>query len=853
MVYKNRRRRIGALAALLSCLLLPGLSLGEAASPAAEDLAPASEIVLTETAALSRLSDDDGNSYIRFAAGETLSLRNEKRICGLYPQWFELPSAYTVTWLDAKGEALSKEQRTPFAVNEYLPAPDGCFGASFTFSNGAALSGLSAYGEGELPASVQRWEEPIDAPAALLICGYPGDELLFFGALVPSWINDGVPFSITYMSPYSRERQEEGLRALWSLGLRQYPMGLNIPTMRSREVNYLLKGWNRARTVGQLAELLLACRPLSVVSFAPEGEPDYLYAYRDASRDDRIHGEAQTAATGMIVEEAVKLARKRGLALERYAVKGLGAGTEQSALSKPLGLYDGKTGREAAQEAFDASFTSLTAYHYTVEAKTDYRMDVEADDLLAGLAFEPLHTPIPTASPTPEPTEEPTATPTPTEAPTAEPTQASTATAAPTEVPREAEKASGEAMRTYLLIGAGIAAALALAVVVLKRTALKKAPVWVPIAAALVLLAAYAGCVYFFVMPRNPSAAPQKGGEVVATGTPFVQTPEPTKAPSATPAPSEAPTEEPSATLESSAEPEPIETPKAERFASELFVAPGEAEQVTVDAENGVWTYKSATLSIEIHRHTTDEPLVWFVAEIYMRDSDEFRALFGNEGRTGRTPLMPWKIARLNRAVLLLTGDNMLHMDSERKGSIIRDGKIFSRVNNGSAMAWDSKHQSMVLFSGGTYNAQQILESGYENTFAFGPILLKDGKKAENEYVMSGVSGPNPRCGVGMVEPGHLVAIVVDGRRPKYSVGVTLDRYADMFSEYGCTDAFNMDGGVSACMVFMGEQLNSHGNVPNHSKQRHMPDAIGFGYSKLLPLLTDPIYNDGIDVSRKYN
>jgi hypothetical protein len=289
-----------------------------------------------------------------------------------------------------------------------------------------------------------------------------------------------------------------------------------------------------------------------------------------------------------------------------------------------------------------------------------------------------------------------------------------------------------------------------------------------------------------------------------------------------------------------------------ERFPSALFTEPGEPERVIVDAENGRWSYQNESLSIDIRRFTTNEPLVWFVADIYMRDADEFRPLFGNEGRTGRTPLMPWKLARLNQAVLILTGDNMIHMDVDKKGSIIRDGRIYSGRTNKSAMAWDPVNQAMVLFPYGTYTAEQILESGYENTFAFGPILVMNGQKITREIKQSNVYKENPRCGLGMIEPGHFIAIVVDGRRDKYSVGVNLDRFADMFLEYGCTDAFNMDGGVSACMVFMGEQLNYHGDVKDISQQRHLPDALGFGFSTQIPTINDPIHNDGIDRTGKY-
>lgn len=750
---------------------------------------------------------------------------------GLYLQWYTFPGVYALEWCDANGATLLTEQPEPFALNEYRTAPDGCFGARLAFSDRAALCGVRAYGEGTLPESVQDWQRPAEEPAALLVCGYPGDELLFFGALVPRWINDGVPFSIAYMSAYSRERQEECLRALWSLGYRQYPIWLGIETSRSREVNYLMQNWNYRNSVGVLSELLEKYRPQTVVSFAPEGEPDYLFAYVDETKADRIHGEAQTALTGMLVRDALAAAKKRGYEPLQYAVKGLGEGTEQRGLNDPLGLYDEKTGAEAAQAAYDACFDSLRVFRYTVEEKVDYRMEIGGGQLLDGTAYTPLYSPVPNVTPTPEPAE----TPEPTASPAA---SQATNKPEPTETPAPTEPTT-EAKTFFLYTGIGLAVLLGTLCVVLKRTALKKAPLWLLILIALLLLAVYAGVAYGVLHGKAEHTIAQ-----------VPVTAEPTEAPTAEPTakPTEAPTEEPTA--------EPTEDPKAEtagQFPDELFAAPGEPEQVSVDTENGKWSYKSESLSIEINRYSTDEPQVWFVAEIYMRNADAFRPLFGNEGRSGRTPLMPWKIARLNRAVLLLTGDNMLHMDSDRKGAIIRDGRIYSAHEKGSAMAWDPENLAMVLFPGGTYTAEQILESGYENTFAFGPILLKDGKKAEREFPKSGVAGVNPRCGIGMIEPGHFIAIVVDGRRLKYSVGVRLDRFADMFLEYGCTDAFNMDGGVSACMIFMGEQLNSHGNIPNDSKQRHMPDAIGIGWSTLLPTIDDPIYNDGIDLSGKYD
>jgi exopolysaccharide biosynthesis protein len=102
------------------------------------------------------------------------------------------------------------------------------------------------------------------------------------------------------------------------------------------------------------------------------------------------------------------------------------------------------------------------------------------------------------------------------------------------------------------------------------------------------------------------------------------------------------------------------------------------------------------------------------------------------------------------------------------------------------------------------------------------------------------MSGKNPRTGIGVVEPGHFVLIVADGRQKDYAIGLSLVDFANLFKEEGCVSAYNLDGGVSAAMVFMGEHLNTHLNIKDYSQQRNLPDALLFGHTLLLPDENDP-------------
>ena len=94
----------------------------------------------------------------------------------------------------------------------------------------------------------------------------------------------------------------------------------------------------------------------------------------------------------------------------------------------------------------------------------------------------------------------------------------------------------------------------------------------------------------------------------------------------------------------------------------------------------------------------------------------------------------------------------------------------------------------------------------------------------------------NPRTMLGMVEPGHFIAVVVVGRQEGYSVGISGEESAKLMKELGCTLAYNLDGGQSAAMIFMGIKLNqdSDGRYNGLSaKNRTMPDGLTWGYSAL--------------------
>jgi len=97
----------------------------------------------------------------------------------------------------------------------------------------------------------------------------------------------------------------------------------------------------------------------------------------------------------------------------------------------------------------------------------------------------------------------------------------------------------------------------------------------------------------------------------------------------------------------------------------------------------------------------------------------------------------------------------------------------------------------------------------------------------------------NPRTAVALDRANrHLILIVVDGRQPGYSEGVTLTELAEIILHHGGYNAINLDGGGSSTMVIEGavgapRVLNSPINNGIPGRQRPVGNHLGI-YAKPL-------------------
>jgi hypothetical protein len=92
---------------------------------------------------------------------------------------------------------------------------------------------------------------------------------------------------------------------------------------------------------------------------------------------------------------------------------------------------------------------------------------------------------------------------------------------------------------------------------------------------------------------------------------------------------------------------------------------------------------------------------------------------------------------------------------------------------------------------------------------------------------------PQPRTAVGLDKRRReLILVVVDGRQPGYSEGVTLSELAGIMQELGAYEAINLDGGGSSTLVVQGpngrpQVLNSPINFNLPGFQRPVGNHLG--------------------------
>lgn len=273
-----------------------------------------------------------------------------------------------------------------------------------------------------------------------------------------------------------------------------------------------------------------------------------------------------------------------------------------------------------------------------------------------------------------------------------------------------------------------------------------------------------------------------------------------------------------------------------------------EGEYLYSSEDEGLWIYVSQTSKVIIQRkYDATQPLTWFEADLYgdLDAGEMLRTVQNDPEKMGKVRVDATETAKKHNVVFAMNTDYYTYRvavnNNRHTGIVIRDGRILyddpyteKQVTNSMFPNLDMlafmPDGSLKVYHSWEKTAQEFIDEGVQTVYSFGPYLLLDGKVSERAYANN--ENKNPRCAIGMVEHGHYVAIMCEGRL-KRSAGVTISYLAKMMRAKGCQVAFNMDGGQTAVMVFMGKQLNQIGAYDGgKTNSRPTSEVLGFGTSE---------------------
>lgn len=253
-------------------------------------------------------------------------------------------------------------------------------------------------------------------------------------------------------------------------------------------------------------------------------------------------------------------------------------------------------------------------------------------------------------------------------------------------------------------------------------------------------------------------------------------------------------------------------------------------ETGTIEGKQAVVTknsYESEDIAINITTKYEYDTKI-YIADVTVSDVSFLRAGLAN-GVFGRNIKETTSdIAKENNAIFAINGD---FYGFRYSGPVIRNGVLYrSNKRSGS-------NDVLAVYNDGSFvtmkeenvDAQNLLDSGVLQLFSFGPTLVDNGQisVSANQEVEQSMNS-NPRTAIGMISPLHYVFVVSDGRTSE-SAGLSLAQLAAVMQDAGCQCAYNLDGGGSSTMWFMGDVVNNPTTNGNSISERKVSDIVYIG------------------------
>lgn len=158
-------------------------------------------------------------------------------------------------------------------------------------------------------------------------------------------------------------------------------------------------------------------------------------------------------------------------------------------------------------------------------------------------------------------------------------------------------------------------------------------------------------------------------------------------------------------------------------------------------------------------------------------------------------------------------------------GIVIQDGKVIwnsTKTGYSGGIAGFTKDNKLVLTKG---TAEEAIQAGVEDAVEFGPFLIVNGEAAEIKG--NGGWGIAPRTVLAQRKDGIVLFVVIDGRQPGYSLGISMTELTKLLQRYKAHNAVNLDGGASSSLAIGNETITKPCGY-SATGERRIPNAWVF-------------------------
>lgn len=220
--------------------------------------------------------------------------------------------------------------------------------------------------------------------------------------------------------------------------------------------------------------------------------------------------------------------------------------------------------------------------------------------------------------------------------------------------------------------------------------------------------------------------------------------------------------------------------------------------------------------SIRVQMETREENgVIWRIAWVEVASATQLRTATAGKLTSSNTARVK-SMAVKNNAVVALNGDYFADNPTKTSFEYRMGQKVREKINKLKDILIIDENGDFHMFIQSQGLSKQNpadtweKETGHQimQAFTFGPALVQGGEVLTiNKDYGYNPKGREPRSAIGQTGTLSYVLVVAEGRGE--SKGVTQQELAEFMGGLGCLEAYNLDGGGTAAMVYQGEYYNT--------------------------------------------